>query len=76
MVVLWRSQQQNSVTLSSTKAEYINLPEVATEILFYQEFIVFYGLEITHPIIVNMNNIGVPFDFRWGHRREKHVGVR
>ena len=41
---------------------------------FYQEFIVFYGLEITHPMIVNMNNIGVRFDFRWDHRQEKHLG--
>ena len=40
---------------------------------FYQEFIVFYGLEFTHPMIVNMNNIGVRFVFQWDHRREKHL---
>ena len=73
--VIWISRQKNSVTLSSTEAEYIALPEVATEILFIRNLLYFMGLETTHSMIVNMNNTGSIFMVKitTPSTRTKHV---
>lgn len=57
-LVAWRSKGQKSVTLSSTKAEYVGISEVAMEILFIAGVMKFCGMEVTYLIEINVDNIG------------------
>ena len=53
----WKSKGQKSVTLSSTKAEYVAILEVSTKILFIAGVMKFLGMNIVYPIEINVDNI-------------------
>jgi hypothetical protein len=59
--ILWKSQSQKTVSLSSTKAEYYALSEAAKEVKFISQVLESLGLKVTKPIIVYIDNVGAIF---------------
>ena len=56
-LIAWKSKGQKSVTLSSTKVEYVAILEVSTEILFIAGVMKFLGMDIVYPIEIDVDNI-------------------
>ena len=77
-LIAWKSKGQKSVTLSSTKAEYVAILEVSTEILFIAGVMKFLGMEITYPIEINVDNICAIYLLKNATtgNRTKHVDTR
>jgi hypothetical protein len=59
--ILWKSQTQMTVSLSSTKAEYYALSEAAKEIKFVSQVLESLSIHIKRPIIVHLDNVGAIF---------------
>jgi hypothetical protein len=59
--VCWRSKAQRGVTLSSSKAEYVEMSEAVKEIKFVYYLLREIGIEVNLPITVKMNNVGAMF---------------
>jgi hypothetical protein len=76
--IAWKSRGQKSVTLSSTEAEYVALSEVATEIIFVRDIIVFMGIPVELPIVVHVDNVGAIYlsNKAGSTTRTKHVDTR
>ena len=78
--VSWKSHGQKTVVLSSsaTKAKYIVILELYTEILFIKSILEFLNIKIKLPIIVHCDNIGAIY---LGHnakllKRMKHIDMK
>jgi hypothetical protein len=59
--ILWKSQSQRTVSLSSTKAEYYATAEAAKEIKFVTQVLESLNLKVDKPIIVHIDNVGAIF---------------
>jgi Reverse transcriptase (RNA-dependent DNA polymerase)/gag-polypeptide of LTR copia-type len=59
--LVWKSKQQQSVTLSSSEAEYVALSEAAKEIKFIAQTIESIGIKVKYPITVYVDNVGAIF---------------
>ena len=59
--ILWRSQSQRTVSLSSTEAEYYATAEAAKEIKFVVQVLESLNLQVEKPIIVHIDNVGAIF---------------
>jgi hypothetical protein len=59
--VVWRSRQQQSVTLSSSEAEYVALSEAAKELKFIAQTLESIGIKVKYPITVFVDNVGAIF---------------
>ena len=57
-LIAWKIRLQKNVTLSSTEGEYAGLSKIRTKFLFVRDILVFLGVEIEYPIIVNVDNTG------------------
>jgi hypothetical protein len=53
--VMWKSQQQQSVALSSTEAEYYTTAEATKEIKFIVQVLESMHIKVQKPIIVHLN---------------------
>ena len=76
--ISWRSRGQKSVTLSSTEAEYVAISEIATEILYIAGILKFLEVEIEHPIVIHVDNIGAIYlaERATSSTRTKHIDTR
>jgi hypothetical protein len=76
--ILWQSQLQKSVSLSSSEAEYYSLSEAAKEIKFVVQILESMGIKVKKPIIVCVNNVGATFmsENVTATSRTKHVDAR
>jgi hypothetical protein len=61
VAVSWRSKSQNNVSLSTTKAEYVAVSEVANEIKFLTNLLDVMKVEYEKPIKVNIDNVRALF---------------
>jgi hypothetical protein len=59
--IVWKSKQQQSVTLSSSEAEYVALLEAAKEIKFVAAVLESIGIKVKYPVTVHVDNIGAIF---------------
>jgi hypothetical protein len=59
--IMWRSQSQKAVSLSSTEAEYYATAEAAKEIKFICQVLESLNVPIKKPIIVHIDNVGAIF---------------
>jgi hypothetical protein len=59
--ILWRSQAQRTVSLSSTEAEYYAMAEATKEIKFVLQVLESLNLQVEKPTIVHMDNVGAIF---------------
>ena len=52
-----RSRSQKSVALSSTEAEYYEMSDLVTEIIFIKNTLEFLGIKVELPIVVHVGAI-------------------
>jgi hypothetical protein len=57
-LIAWKAKASNSVTLSSTEAEYIALSEITKEIMFVKQVLEAMRIGMKLPIIVQIDNVG------------------
>jgi hypothetical protein len=76
--ICWRSKAQRGVTLSSSKAEYVAMPEVVKEIKFIYYLLREIVIELNLPITVKMYNVGAMFMVQnaLSGVRTRHVDTR
>jgi hypothetical protein len=53
-----KSKARNSVTLSSTEAEYVSLSEITKEVIFVRQVLETIGIGVKLLIIINVYNVG------------------
>ena len=76
--ISWKSKSGNSVTLSSTEAEYYASSETAKELLFIYNLISTMEKNLILPIILNVDNTGAIYlanNYSTGPRT-KHIDIR
>jgi len=61
MLISWKSHAQQSVTLSSSEAEFVALSEAAKEIKFIFQVMLSIRIEVEMPIMVHVDNVGAIF---------------
>jgi hypothetical protein len=76
--ISWKSKGQKAVTLSSSEAENVAMSEVCAEIMFLKQVLKFLKIQVTLPIIVQVDNVGAIY---LAHNavsgpRMKHVDIR
>ena len=76
--ICWQSKGQRSVTLSSSKAEYVALSEAAKEVKFVAQVMMSMGIPVKSPIIVRVDNVGAIFMSKnvTTSPRTKHMDIR
>jgi hypothetical protein len=76
--ISWKSKSGNSVTLSSTEAEYYASSETAKELLFIHNLITSMENKLELPILLYVDNTGAIYlanNFTTGPRT-KHIDIR
>jgi hypothetical protein len=77
-LISWKSKSGNSVTLSSTEAEYYASSEAAKELQFIQNLIISMAQKLELPITLHVDNTGAIYlanNYTTGPRT-KHIDVR
>ena len=57
----WRSKAQQSVTLSSTKAEWVSLSGAVKDIVFVLNICRSISINVRLPVMVHVDNVGAIF---------------
>ena len=75
-LVFWISEKQNSISLSTTKAEYIAAGSYCTQLLWMQKLLLDYGVCQKHLIIYcdNTNAINISKNLVQ-HSRTTHIEI-
>ena len=78
MPVQFRSKSQQSVTLSSTEAEWMALSEAVKDILFLKYLCESMHIKVETPITVRVDNLGAVFmsTNTTTNTRTKHIDIR
>ena len=76
--VSWKSKAQNSVSLSSSEAEWYALSEAAKEIKFLVQLMLTMEIPVELPVIVRVDNVGAIFMSanQTATGRTKHIDIR
>jgi hypothetical protein len=73
----WGSKGQNVVACSSSEAEYIAISDVVKKILFVRQIVVFLGVTVKYPIMVNVDNVGAIYMANGSEgKRTKHMDIK
>ena len=78
-VIYWRTRKQNSVTKSSTFAEYVALSEAVTDVIFFKNMLnETFKVETKDPIKVYEDNSGALTIAKYGNytKNSKHIEVQ
>ena len=59
--ISWRSKSQRTVTLSSSKAEWIAASEAVKEIMLVYQLVESIGIKVSLPIVIRVDNVGAIF---------------
>jgi hypothetical protein len=70
--ILWKSQSQKTVALSSSEAEYHALSETVKEVKFITQVIESLGQSVSKPIMIYVDNVGAIFVAE-NHSATKHT---
>jgi hypothetical protein len=57
-LIAWKSKAGQSVTLSSTEAEYVALSKITIEIIIVKQVLETIGIKMNLPILVKVDNVG------------------
>jgi hypothetical protein len=76
--ILWKSQSQKTVALSSTEAEYYATSEATKEIKFIIQVLESLGIEVQKPIILHLDNVGAIFvaETPSATKQTRHIDAR
>ena len=75
--IAWGSRQQQTISQSSSEAEFIALSDICKEIVFIVNIFEFFGINIKLPVIVKVDNKGAIFIANNPvTKRTKHIHVR
>ena len=76
--ILWKSQSQKCLSLSSSEAEFHALSEAAKDIKFVHMLMESMGFEVQLPIVAKVDNIGALFvtENVSTEGRTKHMDLR
>ena len=76
--ISWRSKSQQTISLSSTEAEWIALSETAKEVLFIAQILKSMGVEIEYPMTIYVDNLAAIFMANnvTTSQRTRHVDIR
>ena len=74
----WNSKAMNSVTLSSTKAEYVSMSEGLKDLKFIYMCLKYLKLKVNLPMLVLIDNIGAieMLDLKTNKCCTKHVNTK
>ena len=77
-LVMWRSNMQKCVTLSSTESEYVALSMCVQDILFLKQLLESLHLNVSTPIKIYVDNTGsIDLANSWSSTgRSKHIDIR
>ena len=75
---MWRSKRQQTISLSSTEAEWIAYTEIAKEVIFIAQIMKCMGVEIEYPMTTNVDNLAAIFMANnvTTSQRTRHVDIR
>lgn len=76
--VSWSSKHQQTVSLSTTEAEYISMTRSSQQSLWMHNFMAEIGLEQSRPAILKVDNtssIALALSTK-GHAQAKHINIR
>jgi len=59
--IVWKSNSQKNVSLSSSEAEFVALSEAVKEIKFVVQVLELIGVKVKFLIIVRVDNVGAIF---------------
>ena len=78
VLICWRSRSQRIVSLSSSEAEFYACSEAVKEIPFIVQILLFLGIPVELPIIVQVDNIGAIFmsENLTSSARTRHMDTR
>ena len=76
-VIYWKTKKQNSVTKSSTSAEYVALSEAVSEIKFIKSLLNDLKIDIDFPIKIHEDNSGTVLIAKFGNltKRSKYIEI-
>lgn len=76
-VVYWKTRKQNSVTKSSTSAEYVALSEAVSELKLIKDLIEIFDLKFENPINIYEDNSGAISIAKFGNftKNSKYIEV-
>ena len=76
--IMWKSQAQKTVSLSSTEAEYYATSEAAKEIKFIVQVLESLNMKVKKPIIVFIDNVGAIFvaENQSATKHTRHIDAR
>ena len=76
--ICWKSKAQQSVTLSSTEAEWVALSEAIKEVIFLINLLGSMRINVQLPVIVRVDNVGAIFmsENLTTTSRTKHIDIR
>jgi hypothetical protein len=59
--LMWKSRQQNVISLSSSEAELYALVDAAKEVKFIYNVLLTMGIQVKLPIVIRVDNMGAIF---------------
>lgn len=75
--VIWTSKKQQTVSISSTEAEYLAVSSVCQEILWIKQLLEIFQLSFSKPVIVYEDNQGCIFIAKNPEtKRSKHIDIK
>jgi len=77
-LVMWKSKMQESVTLSSTEAEYVAVSQCVTDMLFAKAVAESMNLTVKTPMTAYTDNTGaIDLLYNWTTAgRTRHISIR
>jgi hypothetical protein len=76
-LVSWSSKKQNSITLSTAKAEYVAVGSCCAQLLWMRQTLKDYGYTMNHIPLLCDNESAIKISYNpCEHSRNKHIDIR
>jgi hypothetical protein len=76
-LVCWSSKKQNSVVLSTAKAEYVTTGSCCAQLLWMRQTLKYYGYTLNHVPLLCDNESAIKIAYNpYEHSRTKHIDIQ